>query len=118
MKILVVDDMQGVRKYIGKILTEAGYEIEETSNGDEALRTYCERGPYDLVMTDLYHPGLNGIELVTAIHKWNPKQSIVFMSGFPMLEKPFRREQLLTIVAENTGNKNSPKTSSRRSNQR
>ncbi len=102
MTILLVDDVPAVRHYITTILTEAGYEIEEASNGDEALRTYCERGPYDLVMTDLYHTGLNGIELVTAIHKWNPKQSVVFMSGFPMLEKPFRKERLLAVVADNT----------------
>jgi len=56
MKILVVDDVEEVRKYIVLVLTGGvtGVEIEQASDGDEALWIYCERGPYDLVMTDLF----------------------------------------------------------------
>jgi CheY-like chemotaxis protein len=51
-------------------------------NGDEALQFYRKRGPYDLVLTDIQHPGPNGIEVVKRIRETNPAQAIAMVSGF------------------------------------
>ena len=98
MKILVVDDEPAVRSYTGATLTRASFDIELAADGHEALRLYSERGPFDLVLTDLEHPGPNGLELRDAILALNQKQRIGFVSGFPLLEKPFRAKQLLDFV--------------------
>ena len=55
------------------------FEIELESNGDEALKRYCERGPYDMVLTGFRHPGMVGSDLVLAIRKENPTQRIAMI---------------------------------------
>ena len=69
---------------------QAGFELDFAFDGDEALARYRQRGPFDLVLTDLYHPGMNGVELARAIRRENPAQAIaMFTIGFslgPFLE--------------------------------
>ena len=55
------------------------YEIELESNGDEALKRYRERGPYDMVLTGFRHPGMDGSDLALAIRKENPTQRIAMI---------------------------------------
>ena len=52
-------------------------------DGDEALRLYKKRGPYDAVLTNIGHPGLSGIELAESIRNHNPKQRIGFVCANP-----------------------------------
>ena len=92
------------------LLAEAGHEIEAAADGDTALRLYCESGPYDLVVSDVLHPGINGIDLVERIRGRNPAQAVAFVSGIlgtvepehglkvPILPTPFRRQQLLDFI--------------------
>src|SRR3989442_15856378 len=51
------------------------------NNSDEAPHRYAKRGPYDCVVTDIVHPGLNGLALSKAIRRKNPKQPIVIFTG-------------------------------------
>ena len=62
-------------------LTNSGYEVESASDGDEAFRLYRKRGPYDLVLTDRHHPGMDGLDLAAAIRQENPMQAIAFFTA-------------------------------------
>ena len=110
MKILILNDEENLRKIMIALLTEVGHEIEGVSDGDAAMRLYCESGPYDLVLSDVWHPGIDGIELVERIRERNPAQAVAFVSGIlgivglehppkvPVLATPFRRQKLLDFV--------------------
>lgn len=77
MRILVVDDNEPIAEIISTFLKREGdFQVESQVNGDAAFQHYCEHGPYDLVVTDLIHPGMDGLVLSRAIRKKNPKQAI------------------------------------------
>ncbi len=61
--ILVVDDEDGVRKYLQFAIDAAGYRCSVASEGEEAMRL-MEQDPVDVVVTDIRMPGLNGMELL------------------------------------------------------
>jgi CheY-like chemotaxis protein len=116
MKILLVEDLPYVRVGIVNMLRRAGHEVEAAADGDEALRAYRNRlTPYDLVLTDRLHPGLEGIELAAKIRQMSPSQRIAFqtsgitasierrirrygVSDIPCIRKPFRPAQLLAFI--------------------
>lgn len=104
MRILVVEDVEGILESINALLQKAGHSVETESNGDEALKHYRNRGPYDLVLTDRDHPGLTGEELSERIRRENPKQAIGFITSYadkvsyPVLLKPFEAKDLLNFV--------------------
>ena len=60
-KILLVDDDQEVIELYSEILIDAGYEVDKSLNGQEAL-TACEGKKYDLILLDLMMPVMDGIE--------------------------------------------------------
>ena len=100
VRILLLDDEAAIHEIVRSMLTKAGLEADITSafDGDEALRLYKAQGPFDLVLTDIAHPGLEGHQLTQAIWKINPKQSCAFVTGFPVLSKPFTVQQLTDFV--------------------
>ncbi|MGB1700766.1 MAG: response regulator [Nannocystaceae bacterium] len=67
-KILVVDDAPTVRTMVGKALREDGHDITEAANGVEGLQ-HAEKYEFDLVVTDVNMPEMNGIELCRALRK-------------------------------------------------
>jgi len=86
MKILVVEDNQPIQFLVAVWLAKAGgFDLNFAANGDDALRLYAERGPYDVVLTDFVHPGPNGLELAKALRQKNPKQDVaMFTGGMPV----------------------------------
>jgi len=75
-RILVVDDSVTLRQMVAYVLREAGYDIAEAANGEDALKIIPDFGP-DLVVTDMYMPGIDGICLAEKIrampaHKVTP----------------------------------------------
>jgi DNA-binding response OmpR family regulator len=106
MKILLVEDAPVVLEYETQILRRAGHTVRATDNGDTAAEHYDER-LYDLVLTDLWHPGLEGHNLIKRILKKNPKQVIGVISAttvmeeeidVPLMQKPFEPSDLLAFV--------------------
>ena len=96
-------------------LAKCGFELEFVFDGEAALKHYLERGPYDLVMTDIYHPGMDGVELTRAIRRENPTQALAVFSAaittnpplealwqmsIPVCDKLDRREALLQLVED------------------
>jgi DNA-binding response OmpR family regulator len=83
MKVLVVESEPSLSALYLDLFTRSGHSVDTTGDGDEALRLYKKRGPYDAVLTNIGHPGLDGIEMAKSIKKHNPKQRIGFVCANP-----------------------------------
>jgi CheY-like chemotaxis protein len=79
-QVLVVDDSQAVREVLSKTLSFLGYDVTLASNGIEAGRLFFT-GSYDLVVTDLEMPLLNGWELSRLIKERSPNTPVLVVSG-------------------------------------
>src|SRR6516164_2968597 len=79
--ILLVDDEERYREVLARVLTKAGYEVVEASDGIEAL-SLLEKLKIDLVLSDILMPGLNGYALVARLRaKW-PSMPVILTTGF------------------------------------
>jgi len=83
-KILVVDDNLMMRKLIVNLFRNEGYAFEEASDGIEALEL-IDREAFDLVITDIIMPKMEGIEFIIQARKKFPDLKIIAISG----SKPF-----------------------------
>jgi DNA-binding response OmpR family regulator len=106
--ILVIDDETSITQLIQEALRMVGYEVEVAYNGREGIRKFDDR-PYDLVITDICMPGVNGNSVARHIRcSSNGTTPIIGMSGTPwmlengdfdmVLAKPFPLEDLIESV--------------------
>ncbi len=79
-RILAVDDQRYFRELIAGLLAEIGYEAQSAASGEEALDA-LETGAFDIVLTDLVMPGMDGCELVQRIKATRPEQEVVVVTG-------------------------------------
>lgn len=79
-RVLAVDDQLYFRTFLEGLLAEEGYEVETAADGVEALHA-LERDCFDLVITDLVMPEMDGGELVKRIKERWPDQAVVIVSG-------------------------------------
>ena len=79
-RILLVDDVEVVRHVIGRMLKKAGHTVFEAKDGAEAL-AMAEAQPMDVVLTDLWMPGCDGVHLLAAMRARFPGVARVAMSG-------------------------------------
>lgn len=79
-RILIVDDHSIIRKTIQDILKDESYEIEEASNGLEALQLQKKK-PFNLIITDIIMPKMEGIELIIKLKRDFPDVKIIAISG-------------------------------------
>ena len=79
-RILAVDDQRYFRELTEGLLGDAGYEVQTASSGEEALHI-LEREDFEIVITDLVMPGIDGSELVRRIKERRPDQDIVMVTG-------------------------------------
>lgn len=77
--ILVVDDDRFFRELVTDILSKKGHRVVVAENATRALEEYA-KGPFDLVMTDLVMPGVDGLQLVSALREHQPAQEIILVS--------------------------------------
>ncbi|MBF0501732.1 MAG: response regulator [Candidatus Riflebacteria bacterium] len=118
-KILIVDDSPSIRQMVGNTLREAGYEVVEAADGKEALNK-LRTDPVDAAITDINMPDLNGIDLIREIRNFPGLRFIPIIvlttefSNEKKLEgknagatgwivKPFKSEQLLTVIRKVLG---------------
>ena len=82
-RILVVDDEAAVLMVFQSSLQRMGrgYKIITAQGGHEALERVRD-APFDLIITDLRMPGMNGVELTRAIRVLNPKTPVIWMTAF------------------------------------
>ena len=79
-RILVVEDVLEVRVSITASLEEAGFVVDEAPDGAVAL-AILERQPCDLIITDLWMPNMDGIDLLKRLRAINPKLPVIAISG-------------------------------------
>jgi len=114
MDILVVDDNVELLQYIHGFLTDAGHDVASSASGEHALQVVEDsKRNFDVVVTDLAMPGMNGIELWEELKKILPRAKVLFISSCPaefmehyvpgaFLSKPFSlrdlHERVLRLV--------------------
>jgi len=111
-KILIVDDDSSIRKVMGFILEEAGYEVRSAPSGADALAMIDKDRP-DLVLTDIKMPGIDGIALLKEIKKIDDSITVIVLTAFGTVEtaveamktgaadyltKPISRDELTLTV--------------------
>jgi two-component system, cell cycle response regulator CpdR len=113
-RILVADDEPSAREFVVRGLQSGGHDVEGVEDGLRALETLSER-QFDLLLTDIVMPGLDGIELALKAARDHPDMRILMMTGYPgqrqraynlealihrVLSKPFSLAELLEAVTE------------------
>ena len=123
-RILVVDDEGAVRALTSEILGTTGYTVRSAADGVEALRL-IEEEPFDLIVTDLRMPGMDGATLYRrVVEQWpDLEQRVLFVTGdiegepnaesldstsVRYLEKPFTTRQLVAAVRESLSRAEAP----------
>lgn len=79
-RILAVDDQRYFRELIESLLEDAGYEVQTASSGEDALHV-LELEDFDIILTDLVMPGIDGSELIGKIKERRPHQDVVMVTG-------------------------------------
>ena len=79
-KILVTDDEKVMRSMLTDFLEEAGYEVSQAEDGQIAWSLWQE-GKYDLVISDINMPNMNGIELLKNIKKTDENFPVIIITG-------------------------------------
>lgn len=80
--VLLVEDDDGVREMIGTVLRRLGFLVSVCSGGAEEMRlVQSAREPFDLLLTDVGMPGMNGRELADRLRAFQPGLKVLFTSG-------------------------------------
>ena len=115
--LLLIDDDEPLRTVTAEVLRSAGHTVHEAPDGKSGLKL-CRAGAYDLIITDMMMPEMDGVELMVGLQHTAPRPRVIAISGgsrfsnpvyLPMakklgaqrvLQKPFRPEELVQAVAE------------------
>jgi len=83
-RVLVVDDQTPVRELVAAVLASDGHSVETARDGADALRLLDSAKPYDLIVSDLKMPGLDGPSLYLELtRRWpDTRPHLLFISGF------------------------------------
>ena len=80
--VLVVDDEEPVRRFVDRVLREAGYKTVVASNGPEALEVAKRVGPLGGLVTDVMMPGMSGDELARVLRQTEPALKVLYLTGY------------------------------------
>lgn len=111
VRILLAEDEQAMREYLARALERSGYEVVSVDRGTEAV-PLLEQGDFDLLLTDIVMPEMDGIELARHCSKVSPRTEVMFITGFSgvalragrsmpqakILSKPFHLKDLVLEV--------------------
>ncbi|MBT4269660.1 MAG: response regulator [Deltaproteobacteria bacterium] len=116
-KILIIEDDNDFRQMLHLTLKHNGYDVIEAADGQKGVELYYEEKP-DLVITDIFMPGKEGVETVIELRESNPNIKIIAISGAvthsklnflsemqdigvqKVFEKPFKSEDFLAGIKE------------------
>ncbi len=112
-RILVAEDEAAVRRVVSRALTNAGHSVVAVADGGQALERLLQGTDFDLLLTDIVMPVMDGIALALKARALRPDLRILMMSGYPkerqrahnldlllddILAKPFDLDSLLSAV--------------------
>ncbi len=112
LRILVIDDEAGVRDVLCELLSEEGHEVASAASGAEGLACFGA-GRFDLVITDLAMPKLDGLEVTREVRRRDPTAICILISGWIeqrspngldpsiadlILHKPFHFDEVISSV--------------------
>ena len=80
-RVLVVEDDEDVRTYVVETLRALNYRVDEAATGDDALKV-ADRQSFDLLLTDVVLPGINGRQLAERLTTRQPAIKVLFMTGY------------------------------------
>jgi DNA-binding NtrC family response regulator len=83
--ILVVDDEPAIQDILTWSLEAEGYNVATAASGEEALTRFAEQD-FDVIVTDIVMPGLNGLDLLERSRVLNPRASVIVMTAYAALE--------------------------------
>ncbi len=113
-QILLIDDESHNRDALSLLLGNAGYRLETAASGEEALQI-LEKQPFEVVITDLFLPGVSGIDILKSVKEHSPYTNVILITGnasaesaveamkegaFDYITKPFNFEKLKIQVAK------------------
>jgi DNA-binding NtrC family response regulator len=84
-RLIIVEDEETLCESLKRVLSREGYGVDTASSAEAALEM-LGRSAYDLIITDIILPGMNGIELLRSVREKNPEQIIVVMTAYASLE--------------------------------
>tara|TARA_B100000678_G_C18147961_1_gene477656 strand:- start:110 stop:502 length:393 start_codon:yes stop_codon:yes gene_type:complete len=110
-RILLAEDEEAMRTYLARALEKAGYAVDSVDCGTAAL-PLLETGEYDLLLSDIVMPEMDGIELAQRCNEMSPNTKVMFITGFAavslranadqpqakVLSKPFHLRDLVLEV--------------------
>jgi two-component system cell cycle response regulator CpdR len=119
IRILLAEDEEAMRSYLARALENAGYEVVAVDRGTEAL-PLLEREHFDLLLSDIVMPEMDGIELAQICSEVSPRTKVMFITGFAavslrasreapqarVLSKPFHLRDLVLEVQRVFGETN------------
>ncbi len=85
VQVLVVDDEQTTQRAVARCLVHAGYEVTTCSDGSEAAEA-LEQGRFDVIISDISMPHLDGIQLLRKVREYDKDVPVVLMTGAPRVE--------------------------------
>ena len=91
--LLIVDDEPSILQSLGGLLSDEGFEVTTAVNGYEALKIIEVESP-DLVLLDIWMPGIDGIETLKEIKKENPNIQVIIITGHGTIETAVRATKL------------------------
>ncbi len=111
IRILLAEDDEAMRTYLGRALENAGYEVVAVDRGTDAL-PYLQNEKFDLLLSDIVMPEMDGIELAQHCAEVSPGTKVMFITGFAavtlrasreapqarVLSKPFHLRDLVIEV--------------------
>ncbi|WP_020585495.1 hybrid sensor histidine kinase/response regulator [Desulfobacter curvatus] len=119
--ILLAEDNEEVRNFVADILNRSGYTVFCAENGNKALEIWaCSDESFDLLVTDVIMPEMNGRELFESLHSLDSNIKVLYMSGYPdsaiehhcilghdvkYIQKPFDSDDFLSKIRQVLNNK-------------
>jgi two-component system cell cycle response regulator CpdR len=91
IRILLAEDDQAMRTYLSRALQNAGYDVVAVECGTAAL-PYLERESFDLLLSDIVMPEMDGIELAQRCAEVSPTTKVMFITGFAAVTLRASRE--------------------------
>lgn len=81
-RVLIVDDEEPIRRFVGRVLRDMGFETATAESGADALAVASTFGPVDLLLTDLMMPNMNGDELARRMRAQEPDVKVLYVTGY------------------------------------